>query len=34
MEAGLLEDTSKDGPTLLAANRHLVKIFAGQGFIQ
>ena len=32
MEAGLLEDTSKDGPTLLAANRHLAKILERKGY--
>lgn len=32
MEAGLLEDVSDEGPTLLAANRHLAAILKGKGY--
>ncbi len=32
LEAGVLEDTSEDGPTLLAANRHLVRILKTKGY--
>ncbi len=33
IEAGLLEDVAKDGPTLLAANRRLVKILKSKGYL-
>lgn len=32
MEAGLLEDVSDEGPTLLAANRHLAAILKAKGY--
>jgi enterochelin esterase family protein len=32
IEAGLLEDVAKDGPTLLAANRRLVTILKNKGY--
>jgi enterochelin esterase-like enzyme len=32
IEAGLLEDTAKDGPTLLAANQELVKVLKSKGY--
>jgi enterochelin esterase-like enzyme len=32
LEAGLLEDVGKDGPTLLATNRHLVKTLKTKGY--
>ncbi|HKF50715.1 MAG TPA: alpha/beta hydrolase-fold protein [Candidatus Acidoferrales bacterium] len=32
MEAGLLEDVSDEGPTLLAANRHLAAILKEKGY--
>lgn len=32
VEAGVLENVSKDGPTLLAANRHLVETLKSKGY--
>ncbi len=32
IEAGLLENISREGPTLLAANRHFVAILKGKGY--
>jgi enterochelin esterase-like enzyme len=32
IEAGLLEDISKDGPTLLAANRRFVEVLERKGY--
>jgi enterochelin esterase family protein len=32
LEAGSLEDVSKDGPTLLTANRHMVNILKHKGY--
>ena len=32
LEAGLLEDVSRDGPTLLAANRRLVTVLKRKGY--
>ena len=32
IEAGLLEDISKDGPTLLAANRRFVEVLNSKGY--
>jgi enterochelin esterase-like enzyme len=33
IDAGLLEDVAKDGPTLLAANRRLVTILRSKGYL-
>lgn len=32
LEAGVLEDVSRDGPTLLAANRHLAAVLKRRGY--
>jgi enterochelin esterase-like enzyme len=32
LEAGVLEDVAKDGPSLLEANRHIVKILQAKGY--
>ncbi len=32
IEAGLLEDVAKEGPSLLEANRHIVKILQAKGY--
>ena len=33
LEAGVLEDISKDGPTLLAANRHFLEVLQTKGYV-